>query len=220
MIFVYETILIDYPSDCANRCIKDIKSYAHSISRRKPGDMYVGNHSNYQQPQNRLQLRDHCKVHRRRCEENGKEVKFVYMKDMEMKPCEACNYCKANDSASRRWNFTLIDEIRNSYEVILTSPLYFGQTCAQYRIFEDRMYSALGPNGSNIPAGKKVTAVVTCGADIEAAQSEADHMNFVFQKYFAAEPVGSIVFKDSGDKDAASKDAEILDKAKDLGKKF
>ena len=29
--------------------------------------------------------------------ENGKEVRFVHIKDMEMKPCEACNYCKEHD---------------------------------------------------------------------------------------------------------------------------
>ncbi len=153
--------------------------------------------------------------------ENGKKVKFVYMKDLEMNPCKACNYCKKNDRCIQKDGISaLIEDIRNSCGVILTAPLYFGQTCAQYRVFEDRMYSAIGPNGSNVPAGKKVAAVVTCGADAEVAQSEADHMNFVFQKYFGAEPVGSIVFKDSGDKDAASKDAEILNKAKELGKKF
>lgn len=153
--------------------------------------------------------------------ENGKEVRFVHIKDMEMKPCEACNYCKEHDRCIQKDGISeLIDDIRNSYGVILTSPLYFGQTCAQYRIFEDRMYSAIGPGGSNIPPGKKVAAVVTCGADTEDAQKEADHMKFVFQKYFAAEPIGSIVFKDSGDKDAASKDKEILERAKELGKKF
>jgi len=154
-------------------------------------------------------------------EENGKKVRFVHMKDMEMKPCEACNYCKIHDRCIQKDGISaLIDDIRDCDGVILTAPLYFGQTCAQYRVFEDRLYSAIGPNGSNIPAGKKVAAVVTCGADTEDAQKEADHMNFVFQKYFSAGPVGSIVFKDSGDKDAASKDRDILNQAKELGKKF
>lgn len=154
-------------------------------------------------------------------EENRKEVRFVHMTDLELKPCEACNYCKKHDRCIQKDGISeLIEDIRGCHGVILTSPLYFGQTCAQYRVFEDRLYSAIGPDGSNIPAGKKVAAVVTCGADIDDAQTEADHMNFVFQKYFSAQPIGSIVFKDSGDKDAASKDEDVLNRAKELGKKF
>ncbi len=153
--------------------------------------------------------------------ENGNNVKFVHMKDLEMKPCEACNYCKKNDRCIQTDGISdLIQEIRECDGVILTSPLYFGQTCAQYRVFEDRLYSALGPNGSNIPAGKKVASVVTCGSDSGDAQKEAEHMSFIFKKYFGGEPIGTVIFKDSGDKDAASKDQAVLEEARELGKKF
>lgn len=154
-------------------------------------------------------------------EENGKNVRFVHIKDLDMNPCEACNYCKNNDRCIQKDGISdLIEDIRKCDGLIVSSPLYFGQACAQYRVFEDRLYSAVGPNGSNIPAGKKVVSVVTCGADLEGAQRQADRMNLVFTKYFNGISVGTIISKDGGDKDAASKDVALLARAKKLGKKF
>lgn len=154
-------------------------------------------------------------------EENGSNVRFVHLKDLELNPCEACNYCKKNDRCIQKDGISeLIDDIRKCEGLIVSSPLYFGQLCAQYRVFEDRLYSAIGPKGSNIPAGKKVVSVVSCGSDVEEAQRQADHMNLVYKKYFNGVPIGTIIAKDAGDKDAASKDAALLNQAKELGMKF
>lgn len=154
-------------------------------------------------------------------EENGKTVRFVHIKDLDLTPCQACNYCKKNNRCILTDEISnLIEDIRKCDGLIVASPLYFGQVCAQYRVFEDRLYSGIGPDGSNIPAGKKIISVVTCGADVEDAQRQADHMNLVFTKYFGGVSVGTMVLKDGGDKDAASKDCALLNKAKELGKKF
>jgi len=154
-------------------------------------------------------------------EENGNNVRFVHLKDLDLNPCEACNYCKSHDRCIRKDGIAeLIDDIRKCDGLILSSPLYFGQVCAQYRVFEDRLYSAIGPKGSNIPPGIKVISVVSCGSDTDIAQRQADYMNFVFKKYFNAVPTGTIISKDLGDKDAASKDEILLYQAKELGKKF
>ncbi len=154
-------------------------------------------------------------------EEKGNKVRFVHIKDLALNPCKACNYCKKNDRCILKDDISeLIESIRKCDGLILTSPLYFGQTCAQYRVFEDRLYSCIGPKGSNIPAGKKVVSVVTCGSDGEDSQVQADHMNHVLKKYFGGVPIGTLVFKDLGDKDAASKDCEVIEKAKALGRKF
>lgn len=154
-------------------------------------------------------------------EENGKKVRFVHIKDLDLNPCKACNYCKKNDRCIQTDGISdLIEDIRKCDGLILSSPLYFGQVCAQYRVFEDRLYSGIGPDGSNIPAGKKIISVVSCGADVEGAQRQADRMNLVFTKYFGGVSVDTITFKDGGNKDAASKDYALLCKAKELGKKF
>ncbi|HKM14020.1 MAG TPA: flavodoxin family protein [Candidatus Methanomethylophilaceae archaeon] len=154
-------------------------------------------------------------------EENGKTVRFVHIKDLDLNPCQACNYCKKNNRCILTDGISeLLEDIRKCDGLILSSPLYFGQVCAQYRVFEDRLYSGIGPDGSNIPAGKKIVSVVTCGADLEGSQREADRMNLVFSKYFGGVPVGTMISKDDGNKDAASKDYALLNKAKELGKKF
>lgn len=154
-------------------------------------------------------------------ESKGKKVKFVYTRDLPAAPCKACDYCKTKDRCVMKDEIAnVIDDIRRCEGLILSSPLYFGQACAQYRIFEDRLYSGLGPNGSNIPAGKKVVSVVTSGSQPDLAKEVADHMNFVFVNYFAGEPLGTMVFTDGGKKDAASKDTAALREAEELGKRF
>lgn len=154
-------------------------------------------------------------------EKKGNKVRFVHIKDLTLNPCKACNYCKKNDRCILRDEISeLIESIRKCDGLILTSPLYFGQACAQYRVFEDRLYSGIGPNGSNIPPGKKVVSIVTCGSDGDDAQNQADHMNRVLEEYFGGVPIGTVTLKDMGDKDAASKDHAVLRRAKELGMMF
>lgn len=155
-------------------------------------------------------------------EKGGNKVRFVHMKDLALNPCKACNYCKKNDRCIIDDDISeLIEDIRGCDGLILSSPLYFYHTCAQYRVFEDRMHSGIGPNGRiNIPAGKKIVSIVTCGADEEDAQREADLMNKVFCNTFGGVALGTITFKDMGDKDAASKDMAIQRQAREIGSKF
>jgi multimeric flavodoxin WrbA len=154
-------------------------------------------------------------------ESEGKKTKFVYLRDLPAAPCKACDYCKKNDRCIMKDEIAdLIEDIRKCSGLILSAPLYFGHACAQYRIFEDRLYSGAGPRGSNIPPGKKVVSVVTCGSMTEASEKLAEDMNYVFVRYFGGEALGTIVFADEGRKDAAAGNAEILKEAEELGKKF
>lgn len=133
--------------------------------------------------------------------------------------CQDCLECKKVGKCITADDLTeVLEDVRNADAVIVSTPLYFGQPAAQYRLFEDRTYSFLNTDfTSNIGPGKKVITVVTYTADQEKAQGVADRIEDLFVNAFKAESSGKIVYRDNGSRDTAQNDSSILKTARDLG---
>lgn len=136
------------------------------------------------------------------------------------KGCQACQKCKVvgkcavNDDI---WD--VLETIRNFDSVIISTPLYFGEACSQYRTLADRFYSFINADGSsNLEPGKKVAVVVTCNNEIESASALADKIENLFIESFKFVSAGKIIFCDHGKKNAAKNDTEILSRARSIGK--
>ena len=77
---------------------------------------------------------------------NGNEVETFYINKLEnLTGCQACMGCKKKGKCIRKDSLTpVLDAVAEADGLILSAADYFGQPCAQYRTFEDRLYCAQG----------------------------------------------------------------------------
>lgn len=152
--------------------------------------------------------------------ENGQDVKTFYINKMtNRRGCQACMGCKKAGKCVVKDDITpVLDAVRDADGIILSTPVYFGQVCGQFKLVEDRFWSFLDPAMKpNMPTGKKLAVITTAGTEgaDELADRLAGEMNF-----YAFDLVGKLSYITHNDPKAASKDQKILDQAKALGKKF
>lgn len=136
--------------------------------------------------------------------------------------CQACMGCKITGYCVTRDELTpLLNMVKRSDTIIVATPIYFGHASGQYRLFEDRMFSFIDNEGSSaLPGGKKLVTVVTCGEDTEIAEAVADEIEDLFTEFFSFKAVGRFVHTDNGMKHAAKKNDELMENAKQLGKRL
>ena len=78
----------------------------------------------------------------RGAEENGAEVIKYYLDDLNMEPCHACGHCGDGiDCITQDDAAEVIESLLESDNIILATPIYFGQMTAQAKILVDRFYS-------------------------------------------------------------------------------
>lgn len=132
--------------------------------------------------------------------------------------CQACERCKSTGRCMQSDDLLpVLDDVRDADAIVVAVPVYFGQPCAQYRAFEDRLYGFLGKDmKSALPAGKRLIVIVTCGGDKAAAQREADRIEALFMDTFKCVPFGKIVYV-GPQKDSARKDKTLLSDARGMG---
>ena len=155
-------------------------------------------------------------------EANGNEVVTYSINDLEnMKACQACMACKKSGKCVRKDDITpVIDAIKEADGVILSAPDYFGQPCAQFRILQDRFYCFIGADFAlQIPEGKKVATVVTCGGGYDGAVASAQAMTGTMVNFFKFESLGEIVYSEAQN-GPAKDNADVLAKAAEIGSKF
>lgn len=155
--------------------------------------------------------------------ENGNEIKtFELNKLKNVKGCQSCYGCKKKGFCIVNDDHTpILQAIRDADSVIFSTPLYFSQSCGQFRLLEDRFFGFLnGDFTPNIAPGKKFAVIVTCGSGFDDAQNVAGNIELEWERFFKGVSVGKIVMKDGGAVDAASKNAKIMAEAKAIGKKL
>ena len=154
-------------------------------------------------------------------EENGQSVQIFCLNPMtNKKGCQACFACKGKGRCVQKDDLTApLDAIREADGIILSTPVYFGEACGQYRMLEDRFFSFLdGAFNLNMPAGKKVAVVTAAGS--AGADKLADKIEGVMVNFFKCQPVGKIAFNTGNDREYAKKNQALLDEAAAIGKKF
>jgi len=154
-------------------------------------------------------------------EENGKDVKIFCLNPMmNKKGCQACFGCKSKGKCVQNDDLTpVLDAIRDAEGVILSTPVYFGEACGQYRLLEDRFFSFLdGTFRPNIATGKKLALVVAAGSG--GADKLADKIEAVLNQFFKFDVVGKLAFTTANKRDFAKTNPDLLAQAAEIGKKF
>ena len=152
---------------------------------------------------------------------NGNDVQVFSLNGMaNKKGCQGCGACKKTGKCVTKDDLTpVIDAIRDADGVIISSPVYFGEPCGQYRMLEDRFFSFLNADFSiNINAGKKVAVITAAGS--AGADKLADRMEGVMKNFFKFEPVGKLSIVTGNDPKFAETHPEVIAEAEALGKKF
>lgn len=93
--------------------------------------------------------------------EQGAEVDWLFLNDMQIKPCQNCGACKAEPIS--RWCCHQ-DEMSRVYEgldqcdgLLIASPIYFGYVTAQMKACLDRLYPLIDQSFEpREPNGKRV----------------------------------------------------------------
>lgn len=71
----------------------------------------------------------------------GLEVQKFYLNDMEIKPCQYCNYCRKHGSCYIKDDMGILySAIEQSRGLIVGTPTFYGDISAQTKLFIDRCY--------------------------------------------------------------------------------
>ena len=151
----------------------------------------------------------------------GNEVEIFNINKLDnLKGCQACMGCKKNvGKCIRNDSLTpVLDAVAAADSLILCTPDYFGQPCAQYRTFEDRLYGFVGPDFKPTITPKKVAIVVNAGSGA-GADACVNSISNIMKNFFKSEVIGSLIYTEA-DKGSFADNAEYQAIAEDLAKKL
>ena len=151
---------------------------------------------------------------------NGNEVETFYINKLEnLTGCQACMGCKKKGKCIRKDSLTpVLDAVAEADSLILSAADYFGQPCAQYRMFEDRLYGFVGPDFQPTITSKKVAIVVTAGSGA-GAENIANSMSGIMANFFKSEVVGQLIYAEAKN-GAFADNAEFQAKAVEIANKL
>lgn len=138
---------------------------------------------------------------------------------MRMRGCMACDSCKEQGKCVQEDELSpVLEDIRNADALIVSTPVYFGQTSWAYRIFEDRMYSFLDKDLKSIlPSGKDLIIIVSYSTNKAAAERIAEQIRHLMADKFGFRHVGTMIYCDHGRTTHAKDDEEACRIAVGLG---
>ena len=153
----------------------------------------------------------------------GGEHELFFLHGMDIRPCTGCDAClKSMD------NFCVIeDDMEPLYQKILeagslvfSSPIYWFTISAQTKLFMDRLYAFLGPEGNSLK-DKRIGILLTYG-DTDPYTSGAINALRTFQDAFAyiGAPIVGAVYGSALDAGEIKSNGEVLEKAYELGRKL
>ncbi|QJB55817.1 flavodoxin family protein [Pseudodesulfovibrio sp. zrk46] len=110
----------------------------------------------------------------------GAEVESHYLNTLTYRGCQGCEKCHGdNDKCVLKDDLTpLLDSMHDADIVLLSSPVYYGDTSGQFKTFLDRTWSFVDvdysrdfPYVTRLPEGKKMIFILT-QADVEGRHDD------------------------------------------------
>jgi multimeric flavodoxin WrbA len=155
--------------------------------------------------------------------EAGVLAEAIDIAGLDIKPCLACGNCQRNGGRCSQVDgmHTVYPKLREASVLVLATPVYMFNMSAQLKIFLDRCFALMNPDG-NVLAGKTLAAAISYGAD-DLASSGSDNLVRSLQDLcrFTQVTWGGFVHGRGGqDRDALAKDEAVLKEARALGTKL
>lgn len=99
----------------------------------------------------------------------GASVSDYPLNTMQYRGCQGCEGCHTRSERCVLLDDVtqLLEEMYSADVVVFSSPIYFGDTCGQFKLFYDRMYSLINTdqandadNSSRLPPGKVAVLIL------------------------------------------------------------
>lgn len=147
----------------------------------------------------------------------GGSYEAFYLNGLNISPCQACEYCRRNDTeqCAIKDDMSLIySKIKEADALLLASPIYMFSVSAQLKLFMDRCYAI--PRSLE---GKRVGILLTYGDVDEYASGAINAINTLKDEYNykQAEIIG-ILHGSANDKGEIASNTRLMDQAYQLGK--
>jgi multimeric flavodoxin WrbA len=154
---------------------------------------------------------------------SNSEPELIYLQDLKIAPCTACDACLKNSDKKCTINDDmqkLYPKIKAADAIVFASPIYWFNISAQMKLFIDRSY-AIQENGKYAFSDKDIGIILTYG-DVDVFKSGAINALRSFEdicKFVNAKIIGTIY--GTGEKAGDIKNnKELLNEAFELGKKL
>lgn len=153
---------------------------------------------------------------------NGKDVKKYNLNKMNIRGCQACMGCKKTGVCIQKDDMgQLLEDMKKSEAVVMSTPTYFGQPSAQFRIFQDRCYSLVDMEfKAFMDAGKKLVTVVTCTSGEDSANAIVGAIEGTYAGMLKMVPAGKLVLAGGGPPNVAAGNKDMIAEAEAIGKKL
>ncbi len=160
--------------------------------------------------------------------EKGAETRIVHLNDLNVKGCQGCLWCRENlgECAFEDDFQDILKEMKECDAIALGSPIYVFQVSGQFKCFLDRCFciteidEEAGTYGTVLPAGKKIAFVSSQGDENpETYQHVIEYVNMLLS-FLSGSGVEVITQAGAKEKDDASKDTDVMAKARSVGREL
>lgn len=154
--------------------------------------------------------------------EAGAKVEDVFLHEMDIRPCDACDFCQEGDVGC-----VVKDDMQSLYPnleqadvIVIASPIYWFTISAQMKLCIDRWYALESSEGSALK-GKQMGIVLTYGdTDLHTSGGiNAIHTLESITRYIGMDIV-DVVHGSAMDVGDVEKQPELLERAFKLGQKL
>jgi multimeric flavodoxin WrbA len=155
--------------------------------------------------------------------EAGAETKVYRLNELNIRGCQACNYCKTHDRCRQEDDMAPIyADLIASDGIVIGTPIYMGYLSAQTILFVNRLYAFFNPGKpSPVPPGKKVALVFSSGAGDEAGYRKMlESFGQILSHLFGVDVKGIVGGGGNNEAGAVKNNQDLLKKAFALGKEL
>lgn len=153
-------------------------------------------------------------------EESGAQGESIYLHDMDIRPCDACDFCQENGDGCVISDDmqTLYPKLRAADAIVIATPVYWFSMTAQAKLCIDRWYAMELPSGFEL-AGKQIALLMVYGdTDLHTSGGiTVIHTIEGISRYVGLNVAG-IVHGSAMDEGDAEKDPKLMERAFELGR--
>ena len=150
----------------------------------------------------------------------GHEVSVYRINEMNIRGCQACGYCKANnvdciqnDDLMPYWK-----ELHECGALIVSAPNYCSQVCGPMITYMNRHYCIMGRNGTRVEPGKiKLIGVFASGGPVQPGSFADKNYDWFLGDFQARQMVLTEKIVVNGGTDT-SPESEVMKRAYEVGK--
>ena len=152
----------------------------------------------------------------------GGQVDIIDLSGLDIKPCIGCEACQRNGGKCPQIDGmqTVYPKVSKADILVLATPVYWFNMSGQLKIFLDRCF-AIASNGEK-PFSQKTIAAAMAYGDTDPMSSGGINAVRCFQDIcgYTGAAWGGSVYGSAMERDILSKDEELLEKARELGRRL